>query len=480
MDLRPVLYVIGVLLTILAISMVIPMLADLYFGHEDWKVFFLCIIITAFFGGSMILSNSGQTFTIGTRQAFLMITLSWFALALFASLPFKMGQLDLSFTDSFFEAMSGITTTGSTIMTGLDSAPPGILMWRAILQWLGGIGIIIMAMSVLPFLNIGGMQIFKTELSESEKVLPRTAQLSSSIGLIYLVLTLACIVAYMMSGLQTFDAVAHALTTISTGGFSTFDSSFGNFPNVSTEIVAIIFMIVGSLPFVLYLKAVHGSLRPFTEDTQVRWFMAIVAGSVIITVIYLVFQQGSNPGEALRRATFNIVSLITGTGYTNGNYNQWGGFAVSLLFFLMVVGGCAGSTTCGIKIFRFQVFYTVCKVQIQKLIHPHGVFIANYNGKPLAPDVPMSVMSFLFLYALTFVILAIALSFVGLDFLTAMSGAVTSISNVGPGLGHIIGPSGTFAPLPDSAKWILSAGMLLGRLEIFTVLVLLSPNFWRS
>ena len=480
MDLRPVLYVNGVLITILAISMFLPMLADLYFAHSDWKVFLLCIIITAFFGGSLILSNTGQVDKINVKQAFILISSTWCSLALFASLPFKMSALDLSITDSFFEAMSGITTTGSTVITGLETVPPGILLWRAILQWLGGIGIIIMAMSVLPFLNVGGMQIFRTELSESEKVLPRTAQLASSIGLIYLVLTLICIIAYMVSGMQTFDAIAHALTTISTGGFSTFDSSFGDHANVSIEIVAMVFMIIGGLPFVLYLKAVQGNFKPIFKDTQVQWFIAIIAISIFTTVLYLTLHQNITVTDAIRRASFNIISLITGTGYTNGDYNQWGGFAISLFFFLMVIGGCAGSTTCGIKIFRFQVFYAVAKVQVQKLIHPNGMFIANYNGKPLPADVPMSVMSFLFLYALSFALLAIALSFVGLDFLTAMSGAVTSISNVGPGLGNIIGPSGTFQELPDSAKWILSAGMLIGRLEIFTVLVMLSANFWKN
>jgi len=337
-----------------------------------------------------------------------------------------------------------------------------------------------MAMSVLPFLNVGGMQIFRTELSESEKVLPRTTQLASSIGLIYLVLTLICIIAYMLSGLETFDALAHALTTISTGGFSTYDTSFANHDNVSTEIVAIIFMLAGGLPFVLYLKAMRGNIRPFFTDTQVRAFFGVLIISIILASTYLITHDVMNTGEAILHSSFNIISLVTGTGYVNHDYNQWGGFIVSLFFMLMVVGGCAGSTSCGIKIFRFQVFYAVAKVQVQKLIHPNGVFIANYNGKPLPQDVPMSVMSFLFLYALSFAALAIALSFVGLDFLTAMSGAVTSISNVGPGLGDIIGPTGTFQDLPASAKWILSAGMLIGRLEIFTVLVMLSPTFWKN
>lgn len=480
MDLRPILYVNGILITILAISMGLPLLADLYFGNPDWKVFLLCIVITAFFGGSLVLSNSGQVHNINTKQAFMLITTSWCSLAFFAALPFTMSQMDMNFTDSYFEAMSGLTTTGSTVIDTLEQSPPGILLWRAILQWLGGIGIIIMAMSILPFLNVGGMQIFRTELSESEKVLPRTAQLASSIGLIYLVLTLACTVAYMMSGMQTFDAVAHALTTISTGGFSTFDTSFAHFPNISTEIVAIIFMLAGAIPFVLYLKAAQGNLRPLFKDVQVQGFAGIVVASIIITSIYLILNDYMHIGEALIHSSFNIISLITGTGYVNYDYYQWGPFIVTLFFMLMAVGGCAGSTSCGIKIFRFQVFYAVAKVQIQKLIHPNGVFIASYNNKPLPADVPMSVMSFLFLYALSFALLAIALSMVGLDFLTAMSGALTSISNVGPGLGDTIGPTGTFKSLPDSAKWILSAGMLIGRLEIFTVLVMLSPNFWKA
>jgi trk system potassium uptake protein TrkH len=479
MDFRPILYIIGMLLLVMSLSLVVPMLADLYLGNADWRVFFVCIIITSFFGGSLLLSNSGREFDINARQAFMLVFLCWLALATFAALPFKFSTLDMSFTDAFFEAMSGITTTGSTVITGLETAPPGILLWRAILQWLGGIGIIIMALSVLPFLQVGGMQIFRTELSEDEKALPRTAQLASSIGLIYMVLTLACMVMYMANGLGTFDAVAHALTTISTGGFSTYDNSLAHFDRPSIEMTAILFMIIGGMPFVLYLKAIRGNLTPLLRDSQVRLFLAIITLSIIVTVSYLTLQQNITFGEALRRASFNIISLITGTGYVNGDYGLWGGFVVSLFFFLMVIGGCAGSTSCGIKIFRFQVFYAIISVQIKKLIHPNGVFIAHYNGKPIPSDVPLSVMGFFFLYAFCFALLAVALSYVGLDFLTAMSGAASAISNVGPGLGDIIGPSGTYQPLPDSAKWLLSIVMILGRLEIVTVLVLFHPNFWK-
>lgn len=479
MDFRPVLYITGLFLCILASSMVLPMLSDLYTQSNDWRVFGLCIVITGFFGGSLMLSNITNEFDMSLRQAFLLTVFTWVAITIFAALPFRFCELDMSYTDAFFEAMSGITTTGSTVITGLDDAPRGILLWRAILQWLGGIGIVLMAMSILPFLNVGGMQIFRTELSEDEKAMPRVTQLASSIGLIYVGLTIICLIAYMFTGFTAFDALAHAMTTISTGGFSTFDSSFGHYDAPTAEIVAIIFMIAGGIPFVLYLKAMQGNTKSFLRDTQVQTFLGITATAIFITVTYLILQQGESFGEALRRASFNIVSVITGTGFANGDYGAWGGFIVSFFFFLMVMGACAGSTSCGIKTFRFQVLFAVVQIQIKKLFYPNGVFIAQYNGKPLHNDVTMSVMGFFFMYAVCFALLVMSLSYVGLDFLTAMSGAATTISNVGPGLGDIIGPAGNFKPLPDSAKWIMSAGMLMGRLELFPILVMLSPHFWK-
>lgn len=480
MDLRPIFFVIGIFLLILAASMSIPMVVDLYFNNPDWRTFFLCIICTGFFGGALILSNAGEYRSLSIRQAFLLTTLSWLALSLFSAFPLWLSNLNLSFTDALFEAVSGITTTGSTVITGLDTAPPGILLWRAILQWLGGIGIIVMALSVLPFLKVGGMQLFRTESSEDEKAMPRAAQMASSIALVYIGLTILCAALYGMAGMTGFDSIAHAMTTIATGGFSTFDSSFAHHQNPWIDIIAIVFMIMGGLPFILYLKALRGNTGALFRDSQVRFFMGIIAVAIIVMTSYLVLNNIFDLNEALRRSAFNVVSIITGTGYTNGDYGQWGGFAISLMFFLMVVGGCAGSTTCGIKIFRFQVLVEVTKTQIKQLLYPNGIFIPHYNGRPLPMGVPISVMGFFFMYALSFTVLAILLSFVGLDYLTAMSGAATSISNVGPGLGDIIGPSGTFQELNNAAKWFLCAGMILGRLELFTVLIILSPAFWRK
>ncbi len=479
MDFRPILYILGILLSVLAVSMVLPMMTDIYWGNEDWKAFFLCIVITSFFGGSLVLSNASFDLNINLRQAFMMTFLSWILLSLFAALPLKLSTMDLSFTDAFFEAVSGITTTGSTVITGLDNAPPGVLLWRAILQWLGGIGIIIMAMSVLPFLSVGGMQIFRTELSENDKALPRAAQMASSIGIVYVALTVACGIGYLMCGMSKFDALTHAMTTLATGGYSNYDASLGHFHSDSIELVASLFMIIAGIPFVLYLKVVRGNLRPLVTDPQVKLFLSMLAISTVAMILYLTLVRDMDLHLAFIGSSFNIVSLMTGTGYSSEAYDTWGGFVVAIMFFLMAMGACAGSTSCGIKLFRFQIFFAVARVQLKKLLHPNAAYVPYYNKKPIPKDVPLSVMSFLFLYAVSFVVVALALSAIGLDFMTALSGAVTSISNVGPGLGEIIGPSGNFAPLPDSAKWVLTASMLLGRLEILAALILLHPDFWK-
>lgn len=479
MDYRPIFYVNGVLLIILATAMILPMLADFYFGYDDWQVFFISMVITAFSGGALILSNMGYSFRPSIKQAFIITNSTWITLILFSALPFWLSSLDLSITDSVFEATSGLTTTSSTVITGLDLAPAGILLWRSLLQWLGGIGIIIMAVSILPFLRIGGMQIFRTEVSESEKGLPRTTHLATSIAFVYVILTMACALFYMLTGLEVFDSITHAMATISTGGFSNFDKSFISINNGFTELVAIFFMILGSLPFLLYVKAVNGNLQPLYKDTQTRWFLSIILITSALVSLDLIFHMQIGFFESFRHALFNVTSIITGTGFRNTDYNTWGSFCISVLFFLMVVGGCAGSTSCGIKIFRFQVLYAVIVVQTKRLLHQNGVFLPHYAGKPIPRDIPTSVMSFFFVYAIGFVLISAALSLTGLDFITSVSGAITSISNVGTGIGDVIGPLNTFNGLPHTAKWILILGMILGRLEIFTFLVMLTPAFWK-
>jgi trk system potassium uptake protein TrkH len=481
LDFRPILFILGILLTTLSIAMVLPALVDVAAGNLDWQVFLASAGLTLFIGVSLILTTRGGEMRIGIREAFVLTTTSWLGLTVFAALPFVFAGLNLSFADAFFEAMSGITTTGSTVIIGLDSAPPGILLWRALLQWLGGIGIIVTAVAVLPMLQVGGMQIFRMESSDtSDKVLPRAAQTSTAIGSIYLILTLVCAVGYWTAGMPGFDAVAHAMTTIATGGFSTSDNSIGVFDNAAIDTIAIVFMIVGSLPFVLYVQAARGRPGGLWRDSQVRWFLAIVVVLMVIVSLVLHLSQDFAFGDAVRKAAFNGVSIITGTGYATAAFDNWGTFALILFFVIMFIGGCAGSTTCGIKIFRFQVLYAIATMQMKRLLQPHGVFIPHYNRNPVTEEVALSVLGFVFFYILVFVLLSLGLSLLGLDFLTSISGAATAISNVGPGLGPTIGPMGTFADLPDAAKWMLSAGMLLGRLELFTVLIILMPAFWRS
>ena len=481
MDFRPVFLVIGILLSTLAIMMVIPAAVDLSAGHPDWEVFLVSAGVTLFVGVATALTCRTGGGNMSTRQAFIMTTLSWVMLALFASIPLAFSGLGLSFTDAFFEAMSGLTTTGSTVITGLDQAPRGILIWRAILQWLGGIGIIVMAIAVLPMLRVGGMQLFRMESSDqSEKALPRAAQIATAIGVIYLILTGVWAIAYWAAGMSGFDAIAHSMTTVATGGFSTRDDSIGYFDNVWIDYIAATGMLLGALPFVLYLKTIQGEWGSLFRDTQVQWFLTTVALIIMVTSGWLWLEKGILPHEALRLASFNIISIITGTGYVTDDYSIWGSFALPIFFFIMFIGGCAGSTTCGIKVFRIQVLYAAARTQIHHLLQPHSVFIPYYNRQPISDEVITSVLSFFFMWFFSFCLLALGLGFLGLDFISAFSSAATAIANVGPALGPVVGPAGTFQDLPDAAKWLLSAGMLLGRLELFTVIVLFTRSFWRG
>ncbi|MDH5410059.1 MAG: TrkH family potassium uptake protein [Alphaproteobacteria bacterium] len=480
-DFRPILFIVGILLSTLALAMTLPAMADLLVNNPDWQVFASAAALTLFIGLALILSTRSATRRINLRQAFVLTALCWLVIPTFGALPFTFSALDMHYPDAFFEAMSGVTTTGSTVIVGLDQAPPGILLWRALLQWLGGIGIIAMAITVLPLLQVGGMQLFRMESSDkSEKAMPRTAQLAGWTGVIYLGLTLLCAILYWVAGMSGFDAVAHAMTTIATGGYSTHDNSIGFFGSAWVDTIAVIFMLIGSLPFVLYLRALRGNPGSLWRDEQVRLFLTIVGIAVAVMTLYLHMKNGVEAMAALRLAAFNVVSIITGTGYATTDFGLWGGFAVAALFCMMFIGGCAGSTTCGLKVFRFQVLYAAANIQIRRLLQPNGVFIPYYNRKPISEQVLASVMAFFFLFILCWAALAIGLGFTGLDFLTATSGAASAIANVGPGLGDMIGPAGNFSEVPIAAKWMLSFGMLLGRLELFTILVLLMPSFWRA
>lgn len=481
LNLRPVLFVIGILLAILAIAMVIPAIVDLWANNPDWSAFAISAFLTAFVGGSLILINYGYQGDINIRQAFLLTTFSWIIICAFSALPFIFCQLHLSYTDAFFESMSGLTTTGSTVIVGLDNLPPGLLLWRAILCGLGGMGIIVMALAILPMLKIGGMQLFRTESSDkSDKILPRATQIAGAIIGIYMILFISCTVCLWLAGMSLFDAICHALPTISTAGFSTHDLSVGYFKSVQIEVILIIFMVLSSLPFLLYVHFVRGDVFALIRDTQVQWFIVFGFFSIVAIVVWQYFINHMPLYDAVRHTAFSVTSIITTTGFTTVDYSKWGSFVVTFIFMITVTGGCTGSTTGGIKIFRYQILYETAKIQVRHLIQPHGVFRPLFNGKVVPEAVTSSVMGFFILFALCFLVFVTLLSATGLDYLTSMSSVATAIANVGPGLGDIVGPAGNFSTIPSAAKWLLSAVMLIGRLEIFTVLVIFTVQFWRS
>ena len=478
---KTVFFAIGVLLVILGAFMLIPFFVQFIYDEKN-NTFLLSALVTAFIGTLLVLTNLEENKKLNLQQAFLLTTLSWLGIAIFGCLPFLLSNLNLSFVDAFFESMSGITTTGSTIITNLDDAPKSILIWRAILQWLGGIGVIVMAITILPLLNIGGMQLFRMESSDTaEKILPKTREITLIISIIYLALTFTCGISYWAVGMNIFDSIAHSMTTIATGGFSTYSGSIGHFQNPRIEIISIIFIVLGSIPFIAYLKFVKGDKKIFLKDAQIKGLIYILIISILLMFLYLMLSNKEYSfSENLRISTFNVVSVLSGTGYVTADFSSWGNFPLIFFLFLMFIGGCAGSTTCGIKIFRFQILSHFIINQIKKLVYPHGVFSIKYNNEKINDTFIYSIITFIFLYFFIFFILAALLSVNGLDFITAISGSASAISNVGPGLGNVIGPNGNFSDLPNFSKLSLSLGMLLGRLELFAVLVLFFPSFWKN
>ena len=475
---KTVFFTLGILQIILGIFMFIPIVAQFFYQEID-SSFFGASIVTIIFGTLFFLSNLDHENKLNLQQAFLLTALSWLSVAVFGSLPFFFSNLDFSFTNAFFESMSGITTTGSTVIENLENMPKSILLWRAILQWLGGIGIIIMAITLMPIMNVGGMQLFKISSNDSsEKVLPKSKEIAVRLIYIYSALTMMCALTYYGFGMNPFDSITHSMTTLATGGFSNYNESIGFFDSLAIEISAMFFIILGSLPFISYIKFINGNRDIFFSDTQIKTFFKVIFMSIIILSIYLIF---NNPETYnIRSIFFNVISILTGTGYVNAQFDNWGGFSLLIFLSLMFIGGCAGSTTCGVKIFRFQILYLFIANQLKKIIYPKGVFIVKYNQSSIDEKFISSIISFIFFYFVIFLILTTLLSLTGLDFVTAISGAATSISNVGPGLGSEIGPNGNFSSLPDLSKWILSLGMILGRLELFAILVLFLPSFWRN
>lgn len=472
--------VLGYLLLMLSGVQLLGMLVAILYHESIFWVFLSCALGGAVVGYFLIYQGR-EAGELKSRQLFLLTTLSWLMLCFFAALPIWWIVPNCSFTNAWFEAVSAVTTTGSTVFAGLDQMPKGLLFWRAVLNWIGGIGIIVMAIAILPALKIGGMRLFKTESSDtSEKILPRSSSMSAAIGLVYLVLSVVTMLSYYLAGMTGFDAVTHGMSTVATGGFANYDASFGQYKDTPLIFwLSSFFMMAAAMPFVLFVSVVKGNKMALWRDPQVRAFVLIVLTAALLLTVYQVEQQNRPWFDALTHSLFNVVSIITTCGYASEDYTLWGNLAVMVFFYLTFAGACSGSTSGGLKIFRIQLAAMLLVKQMKLLVHPKAVWIQKYGGKKVDDQLLGTVLAFCFIYFATIAFIAMALSFYQLDLVTAVTGAATAVANVGPGLGNIIGPAGNFSSLPDGAKWWLSLGMLMGRLEILTLLILFTPSYWR-
>ena len=481
-NILPVIQILGFLLILLSFLMTLPVNLLMFGDTPDWLAFVKSAGI-CFGVGLVCFFSAGRNkrHALKQKQMFILTVSAWVFIPLFSSLPLLLSDLKLSVTDAFFESISGVTTTGSTVMSGLDNLPGDILLWRSIMQWMGGIGIIGMAVAILPFLRIGGMRLFATESSEwTEKAVPRTNRLARGLVFSYLALTFGCILTYWALGMDLFNAVNHALTTVSTGGYSTSDSSMGQFDQLSILFASSLFMMLGGIPFFLFVRLLNGQVQPLLRDQQIHFFLKFLLLIACLITIYRVVNEGTFPVDAFVHALFNVTSVVTTTGYASQDYSLWGPFVVVLFFFLTFVGGCSGSTSGGMKIFRFQLSMLLLREQVLRLLHPNAVIARHYNGRIISDEIVASSVAFSFIFLATLAVVAAILAALGLDLVTSLTGAATALANVGPGLGDTIGPAGNFQTLPDAAKWVLMIAMLLGRLELLSVFVMFSPHFWRS
>ena len=480
-NLKPIALVGGTVVCAVGFLLFVPLLTEVIYQSESWQSYAVPILLYLIVGGSLVITNRNVQLKISIKEAFLITVLSWILLAFLSSVPFIYTQVNLSVIDALFESMSGITTTGSTVISNLDNLPKGILIWRAMLQWLGGIGIVVIALFILPFLRVGGMQLFHLEGDDPyDKFLPKISSVITKIVILYVLLTFLLFLLYHLYGMNFFDSLAHSFTTISTGGFSTHDQSFAYFQSYPILLIAIIFMIIGSFPFLVIAQTSINNLFATIKDHQVRVFLIILFFSILCIYLFAENYIDGNIFQKIISISFNTISIISGTGFVSENFENWGNYASVLFLILMFIGGCAGSTTGGLKVFRFQILFKYLNLHLKRMLQPHVVISSYFNNKSIPESTYESVMSFFFLYIFTFAFSALLLSFSGLDFLTCVSAAASAISNVGPGLGNVIGPEGNYSTLNDYSKIILISTMFLGRLEMLTIFILFIPSFWKN
>lgn len=480
-DLRPVGYILGLLTVVLGLAMLFPMALDLANGDPNWQAFAISAMVAVALGSNISLASANFDFDqMNVRQAFLLTTATWVAMPLIGAMPFVLGEPEVSLTDAYFEAVSGLTTTGSTVFPGLDALPRGVNLWRGILQWLGGLGIVIVALIFLPVMRVGGMQFFRAEGFDTlGKVLPRAIDISKGLVIAYVALTLACAAVYGALGMNIYEAIVHALTTLSTGGFSTTDQSFAAFSGPA-EYAAVLFMILAAVPFIRFIQIASGDPWALFRDVQVRAFLRWIGYACAAVIFWRLVMLDHKLEPAFRETLFNVVTLFTGTGYGSADITSWGGFSFTIMFIVGLIGGCTASTGCSVKVFRYLVLKEAMFTEFRRILRPSIVAIPRLGGRRIERDVIDSVMAFTVLFFMTLGVTAVLLSLTGLATLTAITAAWTSVANIGPAFGPEVGPSGSMEAFPATAKWIMIIGMLLGRLELLSVFVLFTLRFWRD
>ncbi len=479
---RFIFHVVGVLIFYLGLAMLVPILFGIYYKDGSVEALFKSMAVTMASGVVLYLATRGATTDVmSQRDGMAIVSLGWTTVGFFGALPFFLCGDGCSFTDAFFESVSGFTTTGASILTNIEALSKGLLMWRSFIQWLGGMGIIVLSIAILPFLGVGGMQLYKAEVPSPvpDKLKPRIRDTAMILWKVYLLFTLIETVLLLFGGMNLYDALSHALTTMPTGGFSTKNASVAHFDSTYIDIVIIVFMMLAGINFSLHYQMLKGRPMALFRDSECRFFLGMVA---VLTLLVTVDIHGvifENLGQSIRYSAFQVVSIVTTTGYATFDYEQWPAMSQILLLLCMFLGASAGSTGGGVKCLRVMLCFKYCYKELFLLIHPRAVVQVKIGGKGVSEDVVRSVLGFLALYVALYALATVILAATGVDFVTSIGAVAASLGNIGPGFG-MVGPVENYAQIPTAGKWLLSWCMLLGRLEIYTLIIFLVPEFWRK
>lgn len=483
MQFQIIIKILGLLLMVYSLSLLPPIVIALIYQDGALIAFLVAMVLTQITGLALWLPNRKHRRELKIRDGFIIVVMFWTALGLVGALPFLLEEeVPISITDAIFESFSGLTTTGATILSGLDTMPHAILWYRQQLQWLGGMGIIVLAVAILPLLGIGGMQLYRAEMpgpAKDNKLAPRISETAKTLWLIYVALTIACATAYWFAGMSWFDAIGHSFSTVAIGGFSTHDASIGYFDSQVIESIAVFFMFLAGANFALHFRAFRSlEVKPYLFDPEFRTYVMVLLIGIAISTSYLYFQEVySSLADSFRYGLFMTVSIATTTGFSNADFSMWPGFLPVMLIFMSFIGGSAGSTGGGMKVIRFLLLFKQGIREIQRLMHPNALMPVKLSGRAIPERVMSSVWGFFALYVATFAIILLSLMALGMDQVTAFSATAATLNNLGPGLGEV---AANFGSINDPQKWILTFSMLLGRLEIFTLLVILTRTFWRA